>query len=61
MITNIENLKKKDFFKLEKGKKVYQYDGYNRSTKKYSATAFDDSANFRDFKKGTKVKIGFEF
>lgn len=58
----INQLKKGDFFKRkETSKDVYVYDGFNRSTKKYSAFKFEDISDFMEFKKGTKVFIDFEF
>jgi hypothetical protein len=49
MITNIENLKKNDFFKTEKGAKVYIYKGYDRINKKYEGNAFNDISDFNIF------------
>lgn len=58
----INKLIKGDFFKVKEGaQSVYVCDGYNRSTGKYSAFKFDDISSFREFKKGTKVFINFEF
>lgn len=58
----INKLKRGDLFKVKEGAKdVYLYDGYNRSTGKYSAFKFDDINSFREFKKGTQVFINFEF
>ena len=61
MTTNIENLKKGDFFRRANGKKVYIYKGYDRTNKAYEAQAFDDISDFKYLKKGTKVNIGFDF
>ncbi|PZP41965.1 MAG: hypothetical protein DI598_17555 [Pseudopedobacter saltans] len=58
----INKLKKGEFLKIkESSKTVFVYDGYNRTTKKYSVYAFDDISRFREFKKGTIVHINFEF
>lgn len=58
----INKLKKDDFFKLsEEGKTVYVYKGYNRMTKKYYASKFDDISAYREWKKGKKVFVDFEF
>lgn len=40
---------------------VYVADGYNRSTKKYSAYRFEDINHFIEKKKNTPVQIGFDF
>ncbi len=61
MVTNIESLKKGDIFRIAKAKRVLVYDGYNRSTKKYSAYAYDDINHFVEKKKGTKIEVGFDF
>jgi hypothetical protein len=61
-MVNIETLKKGDYFKIsEKHSTVYVYDGYNRSTRKYSSYKYSDISDFREFKKGKQVFIGFEF
>lgn len=58
----IEKLKKGDFFKRKEGAKdIFVFDGYNRSTKKYSSYKYEDINSFMEFKKGTKVFINFEF
>lgn len=58
----INKLKKGDYFKLnDKGRTVYVYDGYNRSTKKYEAYKFDDIGAFREFKKGRLIFTDFTF
>lgn len=56
----IERVKKGEYFKLN-GKTVYVADGYNRSTKKYSAFRFDDVNHFIEKKKGTRVEVEFDF
>lgn len=61
MITAIENLKKGDFFRLPKGRKVYLALGYERSLKKYEGQNYEDISDFKYFKKGTKVEIGFTY
>lgn len=58
----IEELKKGTFFKRnETAKEVYSKDGYNRSLKKYTATAESDFCKEIFLKKGTKVFINFEY
>lgn len=60
-ITTIEKVKKGDFFRPLKVKKVYIQKGYDRMNKKYEVQDFNDISNFKYLKKGTKVIIGFTF
>lgn len=59
----IESLKKGDYFRLLgfKSKDVKVFDGYNRSTRKYSYYSFNDINKFGEKKKGTLVNVGFDF
>lgn len=58
----INNLKKGDFFKLnETSPIVWVYDGYNCSTKKYSAYKFDDICHNREWNKNKMVFVDFIF
>ena len=59
---NIQDLKKGDYFKLKKDTSiVYVYDGYNKSTKKYSAYKFSDINAYTEKKKNTVVFVNFDF
>lgn len=61
-MVQINTLKKGSYFKLNADTSIiWVYDGYNRSTGKYSAYKFDDINSFREFKKGKEVFINFEF
>lgn len=58
----INELKKRDFFKLtEKSKKVFIYEGFRQVSKKYGATNAEDISDFREFPKGKLVFTEFEF
>lgn len=57
----IEQLKKGDLFIIPEKKTVYVFDGYNRSTRKYSSYKFEDVNHFREFKKGMVINIDFDF
>jgi hypothetical protein len=59
--TAIEKVKKGDYFRLKVNGPVYVADGYNRSTRKYSAFKFDDINAFVERKKGVIVFTGFDF
>ena len=65
--TTIEKLKKGDLFKIMRfanakpSVQVYVFDGYNRSTKKYSAYKFEDICSFRDFNKAYTITTDFIF
>lgn len=58
----IQFLTKGELFKMSAtGKTVYVYDGFNRSTKKYSFYKFEDINAHREVEKGKYVCIDFEF
>lgn len=59
----VESIKPKSdpYFRLQGGKEVYIYEGYNREAKKYQGYAFNDVNKFKYLKKGTMVEVGFEF
>lgn len=61
-MTEINKLKKGDYFKKTQSTNIiWVYDGFNRSTGKYSAYKFDDINHYQEFKKGKQVFINFEF
>lgn len=58
----IQDCKKGDFIKKSPtAKKVYIFDGYNRSIKKYEAYNADDINDFASFTKGKPVFVDFEY
>lgn len=57
----IESVKKGDYFRLLGAKRVYVADGYNRSTRRYSAYRFDDICHYIEKKKGALVEVNFDF
>jgi hypothetical protein len=60
-LIKIEDVKKGDFFRLPKGKEVFQKNGYCRINKKYIGESWSDISRWTLKKKGTLVLIGFEF
>jgi hypothetical protein len=60
-LVNIEEVKKGEYFRLPGKKVVYVRGEYNRSIDKYEAHKFEDICEFRQFKNGTSVEIGFTF
>ena len=59
--TEIQNLKKGDFFRLKNGKEVYQAEGYCRYNKKYCGTAQTDINKQTYKKKGSFVEFDFYY
>lgn len=59
----ISELKKGEFFKMKpEAKKVWVYDGYNRSNRSWDAHAFDDHCDFKYTRdKNRLVHVDFEF
>jgi len=61
----IEKVNKGDFFKriskTGEGKEIYRNEGYDRYNKKYCGQANSDINKQIYIKKGTLVKIGFDF
>ena len=55
MTKNIEALKKGDLFKDKKTEILRVFDGFNRSTGKYSSYKYYDISAFKEYKKGTSV------
>jgi hypothetical protein len=59
--TTIDKVKKGDYFRLKIDGPVYVAQGYNRNTRKYSASKFDDVNAFTEKKKGFTVYVDFTF
>lgn len=61
-LKEIKNLKKGEFFKRKEGAgRVYVKGDYDRSTKSYSCTAYDDINQEIFIKANKKVVVGFTF
>jgi hypothetical protein len=59
--TKIELVKKGEYIRFKVDGPVYVKGDYNRHTKKYEASKFEDINHYTEKKKGTKVYIGFDF
>lgn len=57
----IREIKRGDFFRLNKTGTVYVRGEYDRSSKKYGCYKFDDVNDFRYLNGGTLVYTGFTF
>lgn len=60
-MAQIKDLKRGEFFMIEKCKVVYIRGDYERSLKKYSATRADDINSERFFKPTKEVITNFEY
>lgn len=60
-MTTIEKLKKGELFKLKNKKSVLMFEGYDRSSRKYSFSYWEDISKWGERKKGTEVMTEDEF
>lgn len=60
-MTTVKNLKVGDLFKLKMNGRVYVRDSYNRMTRKYLYTDYDDTNCWHECKGDKVVITDFEF